>query len=69
MERITFINSLMSFNRRVLANGKLDKSKTYIAEDIKKKLLFNKIFISNTHEMFQKYNCDGIVDSYIESLN
>jgi polyphosphate kinase len=37
--------------------------------ELKKKFFFNKIFIENMQEVFQKYNCDNIIDRYNDNLS
>lgn len=69
MQRISFIESLMSFNERVLYNGDINPEKLYTMGELKQKLFFNKIFMDNMQEIFQKYNCDSILDRYNDNLN
>lgn len=68
MQTISFIRSLMEFNKRVLYQGLLYRGKSYNMEDLKNKLFFNSVFISNMQEMFQKYDTSPIVDDYIDSM-
>lgn len=68
MQTISFIRSLMEFNKRVLHQGKLQRGKSYNMEDLKSKLFFNSVFISNMQEMFQRYDTSPIVDDYIDSM-
>lgn len=69
MARISFVNSLMEFQRRVLTQGHIDENGTYDIEDLKQLLFFNKVFIGNTTEMYQKHNMNGLVDEYNEYLS
>lgn len=66
MNKIPFIKSLMSFNLRVLNNGK--HTRTNDIEELQRQFFFNKIFMSNTDEMFEKYNMIEIMDVYIQAL-
>lgn len=68
MQTISFIRSLMEFNKRVLYQGTLHRGKTYNMEDLKNKLFFNSVFIGNMQEMFQRYDTSPIVDDYIDSM-
>ena len=69
MQKIPFIRSLMEFNKRVLYQGTLIQNKKYNLDEIEKKLFFNKIFISNMQEMFQKFDTRNIIDDYVEELS
>lgn len=68
MQTISFIRSLMEFNKRVLYQGTIYPNKNYTIQDLKDKLFFNSVFISNMQEMFQKYDIHLIVDDYIECV-
>lgn len=68
MQKISFIKSLMEFQKRVLFQGNIDENKSYTMEELKELIFFNKVFINNTMEMFQRYNTSNIVDDYIECL-
>lgn len=68
MQTVSFIRSLMEFNKRVLYQGTMHPGSSYSMTDLKQKLFFNKVFLSNTREMFQKYNTMPIISDYIESL-
>ena len=68
MNTISFIESLMRFNLRVLEMGDLEEGVIYTMQELKEKLFFNQIFMSNTHEMFQKYACNEIIEEYIEGV-
>lgn len=68
MQKISFIKSLMEFQKRVLFQGTVDENKIYTMEQLKELLFFNKIFISNAMEMFQRYDTSEIVDDYIDCL-
>jgi len=37
--------------------------------ELKEKIFFNKIFLDNMQEMFQKHSCENIIDDYIDSLS
>lgn len=69
MERMPFIESLIAFNERVLYNGNIIPEKLYTMVELKQKLFFNKIFIENMEEVFQRHNCETIIDRYVEDLN
>lgn len=69
MKRVSFIESLIAFNERVLYNGSILPKKLYTMPELKSKLFFNKIFISNMEEAFQKHNCDSIIDRYVDDVN
>ena len=68
MKRIKFIRSLMNFNMRVLAQGTPNPNKTYTPKELKRMMFFNSVFMSNTNEMFEKYNTLSIIDTYVEAL-
>lgn len=68
MKQVSFIKSLMEFNRRVLYQGKVFQGTKYSVDDLNNKLFFNKVFISNMQEMFQKFNTSPIIDDYIDEL-
>ena len=55
-----FIESLMEFQRRVLFQAR--------ADSIKDKLFFTNIFMSNTNEMFQKYDMTPVMNNYIDMV-
>ena len=63
---MTYIEGLMLFNQRVLSLGAI-KSNSF--DELKQKLFFNKIFISNCNELFYKYKCDSVADMYGELLD
>lgn len=69
MKQISFIKSLMEFNKRVLYQGKISYKNKYSLNELNNKLFFNKVFINNTQEMFQKFDIRPIVDDYIEELS
>lgn len=70
MATTSYVNSLMQFNRRVLANGDIPKDITGItAEDLKELLFFNQVFLSNTEEMFQKYSMRDSREECVDLLN
>lgn len=64
----SFIRSLMEFNKRVLYQGHINPKSNYTLEELKSKLFFNEIFISNMQEVFQKYDASVIMDDYVEYL-
>lgn len=64
MWTISFSRSLLEFNKRVLYAGNIEPDKTYIIEELDDKLFYNKIFISNTKEMFEKYDMHSLLDGY-----
>ncbi len=66
MANNTFIQNLMKFNLRVLDNGTPDLDATM--EDLKNKLFFNQIFVSNTDEMFSKYSMSKLHNTYISAM-
>ena len=66
MQKISFIKSLMEFQKRVLSQGTVELQETYTLEQLKQILFFNKVFISNTNEMFQKYSMDPVMDDFVE---
>ena len=66
--RVSYLYSLMQFNKRVLGQGFVDPDKKYSIEDLKKLLFFNKIFLSNMEEVFEKYDTFSIIDDYIECI-
>lgn len=68
MLKISFVKSLMEFQKRVLYQGTLDKNSSYTMKELKSLIFFNKIFISNTMEMFQKYNMSEVISDYIECI-
>lgn len=69
MKELPFVRSLMEFNKRVLSQGSLHENNASTMLDLKERLFFNQVFISNTHEMFQRYPNPDIMDDYVESLN
>lgn len=68
MSRISFITSLMEFQKRVLTQGSVNDKRKYTIEQLKDLLFFNKVFISNTTEMFQKHNMIDKTNDYQECL-
>lgn len=60
--------SLLSFNERVLTQGKVDPNEDYSYSDLKKLLFFNKVFISNIREMFSKGLYKSKYDKYLMTL-
>ena len=64
---ISEVKSLIMFQERVLKNG-TPTAYSYTLEKLSNMLDFNSIFISNTEEMFTKYNCKEILNDYIKLL-
>ena len=64
---IPFEQSLMDFQARVLAQGTPSKN-IYTFEEIKQLIFFNKVFISNTEEMFEKYDMKPYITRYATLL-
>ena len=64
---ISEVKSLIMFQERVLKNG-TPTAYSYTLEKLSDMLDFNSIFISNTEEMFTKYNCKEILNDYIKLL-
>ena len=64
---ISEVKSLIMFQGRVLKNG-TPTAYSYTLEKLSDMLDFNSIFISNTEEMFTKYNCKEILNDYIKLL-
>ena len=58
--------SLMAFDLRVLDNGRC--SSTATLEELKDKLFFNQIYVSNTDEMFEKYPMFDLKDTYVSGM-
>lgn len=52
---MTFIESLMLFNFRVLDKGKVIHGHKYSLKELKDKAFFNKIYLDNSKEMLMKY--------------
>lgn len=68
MQKISFIKSLMEFQKRVLTQGSINLDDNYSLEELKQILFFNQVFINNTDEMFQKFNMNEVIDDYSEYL-
>jgi len=68
MKQISFIKSLMEFNRRVLFQGTIFPDRKYSIDTLSNRLFFNKVFISNVQEMFQKFDIRPVVEDYAEGL-
>lgn len=66
MGRTTFTRSLMEFNSRVLTQGTPQEKIQYTAADINELLFFNRVFLTNTEEMFTKHDTDAILDEYAD---
>lgn len=64
---ISEVKSLIMFQERVLKNG-TPTAYSYTLEKLSDMLDFNSIFISNTEEIFTKYNCKEILNDYIKLL-
>lgn len=69
MHHMSFIRGLMGFNERVIYNGDIDPNRIYTMAELKNKIFFNKIFIENMQEVFQKYQTKDIIDDYVDGLN
>lgn len=69
MNKISFTRSLLEFNRRVLYEGNVSLDHKYSFEDLKNKLFYNKIFLSNTNEMFEKYKMNDLFEDYKELVD
>ena len=65
--KISFVRSLMDFQERVLAQGTPNKQK-YSFKELKELIFFNKILISNCNEMYEKYNMDPYMETYVKLL-
>lgn len=68
MIKISEIESLINFNKRVLYQGLVKRNKKYSIEELKNLLMFNNIFISNMNELFGKYDSSDIINIYIKLL-
>lgn len=66
--KISSVRSLMSFNERVLVLGNVDPSEIYTMDQLSEKLFFNKIFMDNTRELFQRFDCVDIIEEYVDGL-
>ena len=60
--RKSFVKSLLEFNERVLYYGDPRHNKV-------DPLFFNQIFMSNTDEMFEKYDMSSVMDEYLSDLH
>lgn len=69
MKQISFIQSLVEFNRRVLYQGTPDKDRKYSMTEIENLLFFNEVFLSNMKEIFSKYNTKDILEKYVDLLS
>lgn len=65
---ISFVESLMKFNMRVLTQGEVHECEKYSLEELKNLLFFNKIFINNMNELFEKYHPKNIIEDYVTSM-
>jgi polyphosphate kinase len=65
---VSNVYSLMMYNERVLTAGEIDDNREYSIDEMLDKVFFNKIFLSNTKELFQKYDCDEINEDYTEDI-
>ena len=68
MKSKEFVRSLMEFNKRVLEQGHLNSPKSLPISELKQKLMFNKIFISNMEEIFQKHKYCVIENEYRDCM-
>lgn len=66
--QISYVESLMKFNERVLEQGKIERYNKYTLEELKRRFFFNKIFISNMDELFEKYNAKIIFRDYLNAI-
>ena len=66
--RVSYLYSLMQFNRRVLGQGIVDPDRKYSIDELKHLLFFNRIFLSNMEEVFEKYDTLPIIEDYIECI-
>lgn len=68
MGRTSMQRSLMEFNSRVLAQGTPVSYKANTPEELKKLLFFNRIFLTNSEEMFQRHNVERVIEDYNEEI-
>lgn len=62
-----FIDGLFKFNDRVLYYGQVENNTTYSLKEFQKKVFFNKVFKSNTTELFLKFpDADYMLDMYLK---
>jgi len=69
MYHISFIKSLMEFDKRVLYQGTPRNGIVYDMKSLKEILFFNEVFMSNTNEIFEKHRTTEILDDYVKCLN
>ena len=62
------IKSLMLFHERVLEIGNVQNSLSYDMSELKKALHFNRIYQSNTDEIFQRNNHEDILNQYMTDV-
>lgn len=61
-----FLYSQMSFNERVLEQGRVTKGRSYSASELKQLMFFNDVFTSNCDELFEKYDMlSNVITQYI----
>jgi len=58
----------MQFNKRLLDQGFVDPDKSYSLKELYNLFFFNRIFLSNMEEVFEKYDTLPIVEDYIEGI-
>lgn len=68
MKLISEVSSLIKFQKRVLEKGTPATSR-YSAKELKDLFSFDSIFLSNTDEMFEKYDCKEIASEYVNLLH
>lgn len=68
MKIISEVSSLIKFQKRVLEKG-TPTARDYSLDSLKDLLDFDSIFLSNTDEMFEKYNCKEIAAEYVNLLH
>lgn len=69
MGRTSMQRSLMEFNSRVLAQGTPDPDEVYDTAGLCKLLFFNRVFLTNTEEMFRKHDVKVVLDDYNDSIS
>lgn len=67
MKKVSFEESLLAFNYRVLSNG-ISEGEINDIETLKDQLFFNQIFMSNTDEMFEKYSMVNLIEDYVDYI-
>ena len=65
MKRVkTYLEEMYKFNDRVLYYGQVEKGKTYTLSEFRKIVFFNKVFLSNTKELFVKHGKSKYIFDY-----